>query len=226
MSKLLHNGVKGVIQRWFESYLTNRKQYVSIKNSKSSMSNITLGVPQGSVLSPVLFLLYINDMFRSWNQMRFVHFADDTTVLHPTVTLTMPMPLWIGELVGVNNWLKANRLSLNISKTSYMIISNQKNAIEIRIRDSILTKISTVKFLGVTLDEILTFNDHLKNVTTKISKSVGVMRRFHCHLPADVMVKLYYSLVYSHLTYALLAWGRSGLRMLLRLSVFTGEYAN
>ena len=80
-----------------------------------------------------------------------------------------------------------------------MIISNQKNAIEIRILDSILSKVSTVKFLGVTLDENLTFNDHVKNVTTKISKSVGVMRILHCQLPADVMVKLYYSLVYSNL---------------------------
>ena len=91
-----------------------------------------------------------------------------------------------------------------------MIISNQKNAIDIRIRDSIHTKVSTVKFLGITLDENLTFNDHVKNVTTKISKTVGVMRRLHCQLPADVMVKLYYSLVYSQWTYALLAWGRSG----------------
>ena len=66
--------------------------------------------------------------------------------------------------------------------------------------------------LGITLDENLTFNDNVKNVTNKISKSVGVMSRLHCQLPADVMVKLYYSLVYSHLTYALLAWGRSGLK--------------
>ena len=95
------------------------------------------------------------------------------------------------ELVGVDNWLKANRLSLNISKSSYMIISYQKNAIEIRIRDLILTKVSTVKFFGVTLDENLTFNDHVKNVTSKISKSVGVMRRLDCQLPADVMVVKY-----------------------------------
>ena len=69
-----------------------------------------------------------------------------------------------------------------------MIISNQKNAIEIRIRDSILTKVSTVKFLGVTLDENLMFNDHVKNVTTKISKSVGVVRRLNCQLPADEVI--------------------------------------
>ena len=73
---------------------------------------------------------------------------------------------------------KSNRLSLNISKTPYMIISNQKNAIEIRIRDLILTKVSTVKFLDVTLDENLTFNDHVKNVTTKIFKSVKSKK--HC----------------------------------------------
>ena len=111
------------------------------------------------------------------------------------------------ELLGVDNGLKANILSLNVSKISYMIISNQKRAIDIRIRDSILKKVSTVKFLGVTLDENLTFNGNVKNVTTKISKSVGVIRRLHFLLPTDVMVKLYYFLVYSHLTYALLAYG-------------------
>ena len=109
--------------------------------------------------------------------MRFVHFADDTTVFASDSDINNIHATVNRELVDVDNWLKANRLSLNISKTSYMIISNQKNAIEIRIRDSILTKVSTVKFLGITLDENFTFNDHEKNVTTKISKSVGVMRR-------------------------------------------------
>ena len=143
--------------------------------------------------------------------MRFIHFADDTTVFASDSDINNVRATVNRELVGVDNCLKANRLSLNISKTSYMIISNQKNAIEIRIRDSILTKVSIVKFLGVTLDENLTFNDHVKNITTKVSKSVGVMRRLHCQLLADVMVKLYYSLVYSHLTYALLTWGSSEL---------------
>ena len=90
------------------------------------------------------------------------------------------------------------------------MIANQKNALDIKIRESILTKVLIVKFLGVTHDEYLTFKDHVNKLTSKISKSVGVMRRLHCQLPANVMVKLYYYLVYSHLTYALLAWGRSG----------------
>ena len=108
-----------------------------------------------------------------------------------------------------------------------MIISNQKNAIDIKIRESIITKVLTVKFIGVTLDENPTFNDHVKNVTTEISKSVGVMRRLHYQLPADVMVKLYYSLVYSYLTNANSGMGKIGTYTNAeRLRVLTGEHEN
>ena len=85
--------------------------------------------------------------------MRFVHFTDDTTVFASNSNINNVHATVNRELVGVDNWLKANRLSLNVSKTSYMIISNQKYAIHIRVRDSILTKVSTVKFMVVTLDK-------------------------------------------------------------------------
>ena len=225
MSKLLHNGIRGVMQSWFKSYLSNRKHYVSVKNCSSSMSNITLGVSQGSVLGPVIFIWYIDDMHRSSHQMHFVHFPDGTTVFSSGSDINNVHTTVNSELVGVDNLLKTNILSLNVSRCSYMIISN-KNAFDINIRESILTKVSTVKFFGVTLDENLSFNAHVNKVTSKISKSVGVMRRLHCQLPANVMAKLNYFLVYSHLTYASLSWGRSGRLMLLRLSVLTGEHAN
>ena len=175
----------------------------------------------------VLFLLYINDMHKFSNQTCFVHFSDDTTGFASDSDINGVHATVNRELVGVDNWLKTKRLSLNVSKTRYMIISNQKNAFNIEIRESILTKVSTVNFLGVTLAENLTFNEHVNKVSSKISKAVAVMRRLHCRFSADVMVKLYYSLVCSYLTYALLAWGRSGsANMLLRLSVLTGESAN
>ena len=101
--------------------------------------------------------------------MRFVHFADDTTVFASDSDINGVHASVNRELVGVDNWLKSNRLSLNVSKTSYIQqflptrkkISNQKNALDIKIRETILTKVSTVKFLGVTLDENLTFKNHV-----------------------------------------------------------------
>ena len=149
MSKLQHNGIRGVILSWFKSYLSNRKQYVSIKNFSSFMSNITLGVPQRSVLGTVLFLLDINDMDRSSDQLRFVHFADDTTVFTSDYDINGVHASVNSKLVGVDNWLKTNRLSLNVSKTSYMIISNLKNALDIKIRETILTKVSTLNSLAL-----------------------------------------------------------------------------
>ena len=148
-------------------------------------------------------------MHRSSDQLCFVYIVDDTTVFASDKDINGVHASVNRELAGVDNWLKTNRLSLNVSKTSYIIISNQKNSLDIKIRETILMKVSTVKFLGITLDENLSFKDHVNKVTSNISKSIGVMRRLHCQLPANVVIKLYYSLVYSLLTYALLAWGRS-----------------
>ena len=188
--------IRGVMLSQFKSYLSNRKQYVSVKNFSSSISNITLGVPQGQVLGPVLFLLYINNMHRSSDKLCIVHFAEDTTVFASDSDINSVHASVKRELVRVDNWLKTNRLSLNVSKTSYMIIPYQKSAFDIKIRETILAKVSTVKFLGVTLDQNHTFKDHVNKVTSNISKSVGVMRRLHCQLPANVMVvKLHYSFV-------------------------------
>ena len=115
--------------------------------------------------------------------MSFVHFADDSTVFASDSDINNVHATVNRELVGVDNWLKATDfLSTLVKLHNYMIISNQKNAIDIKIRCSFLTNISTVKLLGVTLDENLNFYDHEKNVTTKISKSVGVMRRLHCQI--------------------------------------------
>ena len=112
------------------------------KTAAPLCQTLHLGVLQGSMLGSVHFLLYINDMNISSNQIRFVHFVDYTTVFASNSDINNVHATVNRELVGVDNWLKANRLSLNVNKTSHMIIYNQKNAIDIRIQDSILTKVS------------------------------------------------------------------------------------
>ena len=143
-------------------------------------------------------------MHRSSDQLRFVHFADDTTVFASDSDINNVHASVNSELMGVVNWLKTNRLSLNVSKTSNDNLQPEHFK-DIKIQEKICTKVSTVKYHGVTLDENITFKDHRNKVTSNISKSVGVMMRLHCQLTANITVKLYYSLVYSHLTYALLA---------------------
>ena len=113
------------------------------------------------------FLLYINDMHRSSNQMRFVQVADYTTVFESDSDVNNVHATVNSELLIDDNWLKTNRFSLNVGKTSYMIISNQKNASEIKLQESILANVSTVRFLGVTLDENIAFNDYVKKSLLK-----------------------------------------------------------
>ena len=125
MSKLSHIGIEGSSYRWFLSYLLDREQQVSIGLATSSIKKIKYGVPQGSVLSPILFLVYINDMYKSSDKLNFVHFADDSTVFCEGSDATELGNIFNAELQNVDKWLISNKLSLNLLKTKYMIFSHK-----------------------------------------------------------------------------------------------------
>ena len=214
LQKLNHIGIRGIMLDWFKSYLKNRVQYVSIDSTRSTKSCISLGVPQGSILGPILFLLYINDMSKSSSHLKFVHFADDTTVFASKHNINDLFNTINDELKNIDNWLLANRLSLNVLKTSYMVFT--KNTIpndkKIQIRGVDLTKVSNIKFLGIYIDDKLNFNAHVNQLSNKLSRAVGLMKRMSQILPDQAMLNLYYSLFYSHLTYGIIAWGKSSIR--------------
>ena len=124
--KLSHYGIRGIANEWFCSYLTKRKQYVIIGNQVSTLNEISTGVPQGSVLGPLLFLIYINDLHKCIKYSKTYHFADDTSIMQSHSSLQILSKLINKDLSNLSNWLKANTLSHNIKKTE-LVLFRPKN---------------------------------------------------------------------------------------------------
>ncbi len=120
--KLHHYGFRGVYYNWFANYLTNRKQYVSYNHVVSSNENVLCGVPQGSILGPLLFILYMNDICSTSRVLSFILFADDTTLFYSDDDTTKLSKIMNDELNEIVNWFKCNKLSLNPAKTNFMVI--------------------------------------------------------------------------------------------------------
>lgn len=221
LKKLSLSGIRGATLNWFKSYLGNRRQYVSIGESCSTDLPINVGVPQGSILGPLLFLIYINDLPNCSEKLTFVHFADDTTVFIRGDNLPNLFHAMNSELEIVDRWLCANKLSLNIEKTSHMIHSNKRKLIHdvnIRIRNTNLQYVTQAKFLGLTIDDALKFKIHSRQVMTKMSKYSGVLRNLSKFLPSQLLRKIYLTLVYPILVYGIEVWGCSSKTLLKKIA--------
>ncbi len=210
LKKLELYGIRGPCLDWYTSYLCTRYQLVSVTGAVSTRKIITCGVPQGSILGPLLFLIYINDITACSNIIRFVLFADDTNLFFCDKSLSELESIMNQELQHLSTWFQANKLSLNTSKTNYILFRNKgkviPNNLAIKINGVKINHVCNTKFLGLHIDETLTWTNHITYISSKISKNIGVIRRLSYIVPKYVLTTLYNTLVTPYLNYCNIIW--------------------
>ena len=223
LAKLEFYGVRGVALQWFKSYLSCRTQFVQYNGYNSSSKYIKSGVPQGSILGPLLFLLYINDLCNVSKALDFILLADDNNIFFSHYDPNQLMEIVNNELKKLSSWFQANKLSINIKKSNFILFKTKQNRQELDLHFSIndieIDCVNEVLFLGVILDEHLFWKSQIQNVARKVSKSVGIYKSSFC-LNKTSLCTLYCSLVYPYLHYRASAWGsiyQSNLKRLINL---------
>ena len=212
LQKLEIYGIRGTPLKWVNNYLTDRKQFVRYNNSDSEYRDIKCGVPQGSILGPLFFLVYINDLLHINNTMQFVMFADDTTIVMTDKNVNTLQQKINSEMENVSEWFKANQLSLNKNKSHAMLFTNQKrtdnhNNFTINIENTPLRLTEQTTFLGVVLDCRLKWNLHVEKIASKVSKFIGILKKVKSKLNFSSLLTLYNTFVNTHMSYCIAVWG-------------------
>lgn len=199
-----------------KNYLSERTQFVNYRGAESSMQKMTMGVPQGSILGPLLFIIYINDLWKASESLEPICYADDTTCTFyfPSGNYSISLiNLLINSVLSkINNWFLVNKLSLNVSKTNFMIFHKKSTIIpnlNLEINNINLKRVPHFKFLGLTISETITWDNHIKNISLKINRGLGIIKTVKSYLPAQTLETLYYSLINCHFNNHILLWGRN-----------------
>ena len=220
--KLEHYGFRGTFLDLIMSYVQNRQYFVSANGHKSSTKTVNIGVPQGSILGPLLFILYINDMKNSSDKLHFSQFADDSTATYSSSNLNTCQTTLKTEFIKVLDWLNANKLIINLNKTNLMVFTNKTRRadVSIDVNNHNIKEIKECKFLGIMLDNKLNWHSHINYISNKISKSVAILRLLKYIFPKNILKTLYLTLVYPYIIYCNIIWGsasKTALRPLILL---------
>ena len=218
LRKLKHYGLSETPIKWFTDYLSNRHQFVEVDNVRSSVARIETGVPQGSILGPLLFIIYMNDISSASEIFQAVLYADDTS-LNATISTRSIANQYLNtsrinaELNLISKWLACNKLSLNIGKTKFMIFRYPQHSrntlpkLELSINDTSIEQVNNFDFLGLTISETLSWKPHVDKISMKITKVLAMMRKIKRLVNQSILLKIYNALILSRINYAILCWG-------------------
>ena len=214
--------MKDVALRWFKSYLSQRKQFVSFNNAVSPFSVITHGVPQGSILGPVLFNIYINDIVKASETLKCSLFADDSCFYFSNSDTNYLQVTCNNELAKVKEWITCNKLTLNILKSNFVIFSRRKTQItdfNLQISNMNLERKYNVTFLGVELDDKLSWKPHIENLLNKLNKYKSIIYLIRRNFDEYSLKLIYFSIIYSRIIYCIVLWGGSMKSHLQKINV-------
>lgn len=211
LHKLEHYGVRGPALELFKSYLNDRTHCVEIRNTSSKFIPIKHGVPQGSVLGPLFFIIYINDLHLSLENSTTIHFADDTSLVCCDESIKSLNRKVNRDLALLVHWLRANKISLNTSKTEIVLFRTTRKIItkhlNFRLSGQKLNLSSKTKYLGIILDEHLSWDPQIHDLTAKLSRSVGFLSKLRHFVDYKTLISVYFALFDSHINYCLQAIG-------------------
>jgi len=211
LKKLHHYGIRGVEHEFFKSYLTDRLQCTFVNGVMSEWLTVVCGVPQGSVLGPLLFLLYTNDLSNAYN-FDINLFADDTCLSLSDKSLDVLETQCNREAERANEWFKANKLTTNSKKASNFLLShctrnNSTSDFQIKMGNVQLKRVESVKYLGIFLDEKVTWSQQIQYIPKRLACATGIFSELRYYLDIKTMIEMYHALFNSKLQYAILCWG-------------------
>ena len=203
-----------------KSYLSDRSQCVQIDNVKLNLHTVSCGIPQGSVLGPLLFNICINDIINATRKFTPIMYADDTTLVsHLENFGAINSAIEDGlnqEISKVNTWLHGNNLVLNVAKSKFMLFFKHPKIVptlKLSINDNPIEQVTNFNFLGITIDQNITQNDHISKISIKVARVIGILNKLKHVFSQKIMRTIYNSLIHPHFIYGLYLWDFSPKRL-------------